>query len=224
MQVFFLIFFNFPTFCTFSISQRKFNLLICHKMLFLFFYRPHILSSPFIYYRRRVIMIHILNKYIPRKDRPAFAFIAASGVFNHFLYEWSGCALTAFFCPVNESVWEHLKLLFFPFLFWTLWNYLCNKPRPSSYFFYRLLSVICGMMFTITLFYTYTGIIGRNFLLLDILIFMLSIIFTLRLIPPFTKRLPSVPPLTATYTAWIAVILCFFTFTCFPPDIPLFFA
>ena len=168
-------------------------------------------------------MVHILNKCISKKDMPAFIFIVAAGIFNHFLYEWSGNTFTAFFCPVNESVWEHLKLLFFPFLFLTLWNYLRNKPKASSYFFYRFLSVVCGMLSMITLFYTYTGIIGRNFLLFDILIFILSIIITLRLISTFTKHFPSVPSITATYTAWIAVILCFFTFTCFPPDIPLFF-
>lgn len=168
-------------------------------------------------------MIHILNKYIPKKDRPAFVFIAAAGILNHFLYTWSGSAFAAFFCPVNESVWEHLKLLFFPFFFWTLWNYLHSKPRASSYFFYRFLSILSGMLFIVTLFYTYTGIIGRNFLLFDILIFLLSIIVTLRLIPPYTRRFSSVPSPAATYTAWIAVILCFFIFTCFPPDLPLFF-
>lgn len=168
-------------------------------------------------------MVQIFNKCIPKKDRPAFVFIAAAGIFNHFLYEWSGSALTAFFCPVNESVWEHLKLLFFPFLFWTLWNYLCSKPRASSYFFYRFLSVLFGMLSIVTFFYTYTGIIGRNFFLFDILIFMLSIIISLRLISIFTKRFPYAPSAAATCTAWIAVILCFFTFTCFPPDIPLFY-
>ena len=41
---------------------------------------------------------------------------ALSGVF-HFIYDWSGKqAWIGFFCPVNESTWEHLKLLFFPVL------------------------------------------------------------------------------------------------------------
>lgn len=169
------------------------------------------------------MMIHIRNKCLPRKDWPAFAFTAAAGTFNHFLYEWTGSALTACFCPVNESVWEHLKLLFFPFLFWCLWNYLCTRPRASAYFFYRLLSSLSGMLFIVTFFYTYTGIIGRNFLFIDILTFLLGIIVTLRSIPIFTKRFPCVPSAAFTYTAWVIVVLCFFTFTCFPPDLPLFY-
>lgn len=39
---------------------------------------------------------------------------AALGVAWHYLYDWFPGALTALLCPVNESVWEHLKLLFFP--------------------------------------------------------------------------------------------------------------
>ncbi|MEZ3435572.1 MAG: hypothetical protein K1W34_13290 [Lachnospiraceae bacterium] len=169
-------------------------------------------------------MTHILSKCIARKDMPAFFFIAAAGTLNHFLYEWTGSALAAFFCPVNESVWEHLKLLFFPFLFWSIWNYICKKPIISPYFFYRLLAVLYGMLSIVMLFYTYTGMIGRNFLVLDILTFLLGILITLHMIPRLTKRFPSVPSAEAIYTAWVAVILCFFIFTCFPPDIPLFYS
>ena len=40
------------------------------------------------------------------------------GTLLHFLYEWTGYNyLVGFISPVNESTWEHLKLLFFPVLF-----------------------------------------------------------------------------------------------------------
>lgn len=42
------------------------------------------------------------------------AIAAGSGL--HFLYDLWPNALTAVFAPVNESVWEHLKLLYWPFL------------------------------------------------------------------------------------------------------------
>lgn len=164
------------------------------------------------------------EKLISQKDMPAFIFIIATGTLNHFLYEWTGSAIVTFFCPVNESVWEHLKLLFFPFLFWSIGKYFCRKPEASSYFFYRFLAVSAGMLSIITLFYTYTGIIGRNFLPLDILTFVLGTIITLRLTSLLPKHITSTPAMSSVYTAWLTVILCFFTFTCFPPDIPLFFA
>ena len=59
-----------------------------------------------------------IRKYVDRQDLPFFLLVIFLGCINHFVYDWShGLALAALFCPVSESTWEHLKLLFFPFLF-----------------------------------------------------------------------------------------------------------
>lgn len=37
----------------------------------------------------------------------------------HFLFGWSGkSALIGMFTPINESIWEHLKLVYWPLLLW----------------------------------------------------------------------------------------------------------
>lgn len=42
-------------------------------------------------------------------------FIMILGVVLHFTFEWANNnILVGTFSPVNESIWEHLKLLFFP--------------------------------------------------------------------------------------------------------------
>ena len=42
-------------------------------------------------------------------------FVMILGTLLHFTYEWSGGnLLVASFSAVNESTWEHLKLLFYP--------------------------------------------------------------------------------------------------------------
>ena len=44
-----------------------------------------------------------------------FFFTVVFGVLLHFLYEWSyNSVWIAPFSGVNESTWEHMKLLFFP--------------------------------------------------------------------------------------------------------------
>lgn len=67
-----------------------------------------------------------------------FVLVAAFlGTLNHFLYFLSGQSpIIALFCPVNESVWEHLKLLYFPFLFVSIWD-ICLCIR----LFYRSFTV-----------------------------------------------------------------------------------
>lgn len=48
-------------------------------------------------------------------------FATIMGTLAHFLYDWSGKnRVVGLFTPVNESVWEHMKLLFFPMLLYTL--------------------------------------------------------------------------------------------------------
>lgn len=46
----------------------------------------------------------------------AFALAALAGVCLHFVYDLLPCAVTALFSPVNESIWEHLKLIYWPYL------------------------------------------------------------------------------------------------------------
>lgn len=48
--------------------------------------------------------------------RLSFLSALALGTGWHFLYTAAPCPLTAILAPVNESVWEHLKLLFYPTL------------------------------------------------------------------------------------------------------------
>lgn len=52
------------------------------------------------------------------KKRFVIAFVAAAllGTVMHFVYGWFPHPLVGLIAPVNESVWEHLKLLFWPFL------------------------------------------------------------------------------------------------------------
>lgn len=41
---------------------------------------------------------------------------SAAGVLLHFLYQWLPNPIFALISPVRESVWEHVKLLYFPML------------------------------------------------------------------------------------------------------------
>ena len=157
-----------------------------------------------------------------------FALVAAFlGTLNHFLYFLSGqSAFVALFCPVNESVWEHLKLLYFPFLFVSIWEYLSLRPAVLHFFYCRYLGAILGMLFTVSVFYTYSGILGQNFLILDILLFYSSVIVSFGISEYFTGRTHTshkTDP-AIVISLWVITAIFFFIFTCFPPDLPLFYS
>ena len=104
-----------------------------------------------------------------------FLFTAALGVLLHFTYEWSGgSAPAAAFSAVNESTWEHMKLLFIPVFLFSV-GQVCllgrNYPNLPAV---RALSIVTGLTLIPVLFYTYTGILGRDFTWVNIALFFLA--------------------------------------------------
>ena len=106
---------------------------------------------------------------------PLAGFLTAAvlGTLAHFAYRWSGGALLAgVFCAVNESVWEHMKLLFFPVFLFTAAQF-CVGERDGL-LAARAVSVTAGLALIPTLYYTYTGVWGDHVLWADAAIFYLS--------------------------------------------------
>lgn len=146
------------------------------------------------------------------------------GTLLHFCYEWSGeNPFVALFAPVSESVWEHLKLLFFPVLTYTLFEIVVLFKVSGSFLTARVTGVIVGMFFILAAFFTYTGIIGKDFLAADILIFALSVLITFLVSRFLEVRCPSLNlPLLANYALLLLIVTCFFSFTFSPPGLPMF--
>ena len=90
-----------------------------------------------------------------------FLFVGALGVLLHFVYEWSGDSpWAAAFSAVNESTWEHIKLLYLPlFLFSVVQVCLLGRNYPHLPAV-RALSALTGLALIPVLFYTYTGVLG----------------------------------------------------------------
>lgn len=99
------------------------------------------------------------------------------GTLSHFLYEWSGKnPIVGLFAPVNESVIEHLKMLYFPMLIWIIIGYYIFARKNRSYFPSAFVGVVCGLLTIPAIFYAYTSFTQTEILFVDIIIFVLSII------------------------------------------------
>lgn len=55
-------------------------------------------------------------KALDRRVLLAFVLATLSGTLLHFVHDFFPNTLTALFAPVNESIWEHLKLVYWPYL------------------------------------------------------------------------------------------------------------
>ena len=150
-------------------------------------------------------------------------FVAVIGSLAHFVYNWSGNnRVVGFFTPINESVWEHTKLLFFPMLIYSLllvykYKEYCSCIIPSLCF-----GILSGTLLIPIFFYAYTSILGKNFLILDIIIFILSVILAFYCSYNFILSC-SLKPCTLLLCILVcALFICFIIFTYHPPNIKIF--
>ena len=104
-----------------------------------------------------------------------FVFTSAVGFLLHFVYDWSGeNIVAAVVSAVNESTWEHMKLLFFPmFLFSVLQVCVMGKNYPN-FPAVRTVSILTGLLLIPALFYTYTGVLGYDLDWANMMVFILA--------------------------------------------------
>lgn len=154
--------------------------------------------------------------------------IILMGSLMHFVYAWSGnLTIVGIFDPVNESVWEHLKMAFWPVLFWWFLGYLIyregDKISVNHWFFSCAISAMVCPLFIVTFYYTYTGAFGIHSLLLDIASLFLSIITgQLAALHVYNYAKPNKCCLYCAYALVLLIALAFVIFTFLPPHIPLF--
>ena len=152
-----------------------------------------------------------------------FAVTSLLGTLLHFLYDWLGGApWIAPVAAVNESTFEHMKLLFFPMLIYAAVQSRFFKSQ-ADFFCVKLRSILLGLSLIPALFYTYNGAIGKSPDWLNISIFFISAaaayIYETRLFNSEKVRCRS-PKLA--FAALAAIGLFFVIFTFRTPELGIF--
>lgn len=155
----------------------------------------------------------------------AILFTLALGTLLHFTYQWSeNNQIVGAFSAINESTWEHLKLLFFPMLIFAIFEGICIYKETNNYIEAKTIGIIFGMLFITVFFFTYTGIIGTNFAVLDIGSFFVGVILS----EIIAYKIMQMKNFSTNKTKTISIILifiltlCFIFFTFNPPNINYF--
>jgi hypothetical protein len=155
----------------------------------------------------------------------SFAVAALGGTILHFLYDWLGQAVwVAPFSGVNESTWEHMKLLFWPsFLFAILQSFFFRERE--DFWCIKLRGILTGLILIPVLFYTYNGAVAPSPDWLNIAIFFLSAaaasLLEARLFLTANASRLGVSKRVAVAVLW-GIGLLFILWTFFPPTLGLF--
>ena len=150
-------------------------------------------------------------------------FVLITGSLAHFLYKWSGShALAGLFTPVSESIWEHMKLLFFPMLIYAFFMARRLKKDYPCINSSLCLGILAGTLLIPVLFYTYSNIWGRDIFILDIGTFIVSVLAAF-----FISYRSALSCKARSYAALLYILVCilfvcFLLFTYHPPALPIF--
>jgi hypothetical protein len=127
------------------------------------------------------------------------------------------------FSAVNESVWEHLKLGFWPALLYAVIEYRYVRKSTNNFLFAKAVGIYAIPIAIAVLFYSYTAILGEDLFILDILTFILAVIigqltsYKLLVYRKLQDNLNQISPVALALLG-----LAFVLFTFYPPQLPIF--
>ena len=152
-----------------------------------------------------------------------FAVTSLGGTLLHFLYDWLDKAVwIAPFSGVNESTWEHMKLLFWPMFICAVVQSFFFRER-ENFWCVKLRGILLGLILIPTIFYTYNGVIGKSPDWINIAIFFISAaiayIYETKL---FNANKPPCKTPKSAIIVLCVIALSFIIFTFITPEIGIF--
>jgi len=165
-----------------------------------------------------------IKRQIRKWELIGIAVIAGVGAVMHFAFEWSGeLRAVAVFAAVNESVWEHLKLTYWPALLYAALEYRKIRGLSDNFITAKAAAIYVMPAAIISLFYAYTAITGSDNLIADITIFVVAIAlgqltsYKILTLSPLSRRL-----YILAIIGLVALGVLFTLFTFYPPRVPIF--
>lgn len=164
-----------------------------------------------------------MNRSIHLAELLGFAATSLLGTLLHFAYDLFGASpWVAPFSAVNESTWEHMKLLFFPMFLFALAEWFFFRDR-ADFFCIKLRGTLLGLTLIPVLFYTYNGVIGKSPDWINIAIFFIAAAAAyLSETRRFMQESTPCPSSGAALTALILLAGLFVLFTFVTPHIGIF--
>ena len=151
-----------------------------------------------------------------------FVFASLGGTIFHFIYNWTDRSiLVAPFAAINESTWEHMKILFFPMFVFALIQ-SCFFKDSSNFWCIKLIGILAGLILVPILFYTINGVFGKTPDFINIAIFFISVAIAFIIEAHLFKEHHFCKSPFIAFLSICFIGLLFIIFTFLSPHIPLF--
>lgn len=167
-------------------------------------------------------------KFTPRYSWMGILVISLLAIPMHFLFEWLGQnPIVGIFSPINESIWEHLKLVFWPLLVWWGAGYLIFSQSKNLSFIKWVtagaFSILFSMVFIAAWYYFWTAGLHLESSIIDIGSLFIAVPIG-QLIGIHLYRILKPRPIYSIISIFFILLFAglFIIFTFSPPSIPLF--
>jgi hypothetical protein len=156
-----------------------------------------------------------MNKRVLKWELTGVLIISIVGSLLHFVFDWAGkWPPIGAIAAVNESVWEHFKIAFWPALFYAILEYAIIRKSTKNFAIAKAIGIYAIPIIIAIIFYSYTAVIGHSILAIDISSLVSYKIQTLRQLPLWTNNLGVI--------LLVLLAIAFIVFTYFPPLLPVF--
>lgn len=169
-------------------------------------------------------MATLQKRTILNYELVGMVFIIILGSLFHFTFELSGFnPVVGAFSAVNESIWEHLKLGFWPLIIFSAVEYWKIKNKTNNFFLAKATAACTIILIIPVIFYSYTSITCEAILTIDIGSFFVAVVvgqFLSYKLLSFKEQSKTVELISIIVLAVLAVLFIVFTF--YPPHLPPF--
>ena len=105
--------------------------------------------------------------YVSKKNIFMIIFLFLLSFLWHFMYDWFPSVLTSIFFPVNESIWEHMKIIFYCLLIGSV-----LEKKGNNYYLNILVKPLVGVLFYLIIFIPLYLIFGESmFISISLMLF-----------------------------------------------------
>lgn len=142
----------------------------------------------------------------------------------HFVYDLIPNFFTAIFFPVNESIWEHMKIIFGVIIFGSLISLILMqkfKIKYNNFYVEIIIKAILGVIFYLAIFIPLYNIFGENMFISITLMLITYIVMEF-----IGYKILLLDELDIKILPIILIVLCYILFallTFYPPHYSIFF-
>ncbi len=162
-----------------------------------------------------------MDKQMVRWQWAGLIFVEILGPILHFLFDWTNQnRIIGAISAVNESTWEHMKILFIPMFIFAVVESIFIKR--DDFWCVKLTGIATGLLLIPILFYTLNGVFGKTPDFVNILIYYVAVISAFLVEWRMFKGNNCKCPKRVATSILLAIFVLFVVWTYLPPEIPIF--